>query len=71
MLPKYREIFMILFQKTQNISGMLNVAVTLQRWIVLILLVIDQHDEYNWALWHHSIVLRLFGDKQTSKPHMT
>ena len=33
--------------------------------------VIDQHNEYNQALWHHSCVWHLFGDKQTSKSHQT
>ena len=35
--------------------------------IVLIVL----HNEYDPALWHHSIVWRLFRDKQTSKSHKT
>ena len=29
------------------------------------------HNEHNQTLWHHSIVWRLFGDKQTSKSHET
>ena len=33
--------------------------------------VVDQHNEYNQTLWHHSIVYHLFGDKQTSKSHET
>ena len=33
--------------------------------------VVDQHNEYGQALWHHSIVCRFFGDKQTSKSHET
>ena len=31
----------------------------------------DQHNEYDRALWHHRIVWRLFGDKQTSKSDET
>ena len=30
-----------------------------------------QHNEYNQALWHHSIVWHLFGDKETSKSRYT
>ena len=33
--------------------------------------VVDQHNEYDLALWHHSIVWCLFGDKQTSKSYET
>ena len=31
----------------------------------------NQYNEYNWALWHHSIVWCSFGSKQTSKSHNT
>ena len=48
-----------------------NNAAMPQSLVVLIVLVNDQHNEYHQALWHHSIVWRLFGDKQTSKSHET
>ena len=31
----------------------------------------DQHNEYDRALWHHSIAWHLFGGKETSKSHKT
>ena len=58
------------------IKKVTNNAVTQQSLMVLIALVvedpdsalfIDQHHEYDHALWGHSSVWHLFGDKHTSK----
>ena len=42
---------------------MANIAVSPQSPIVPIVLVDDKNNEYNWALWYHSIVCPLSGDK--------
>ena len=37
---------------------------SMQRWMI-----VNQHNEYNQALWHDNIVWCLFKDKQTSRSH--
>ena len=46
-------------------------AVVHNAWIVLLLFVVDYHNEYSRVLWHHRTVWCLFGDKQTSEFHET